>query len=82
MKAATFYDITRSGTAKELADQLEEEFEATGSRGGFMIAHPQGTPRDVLNVVDFLIPELQRRGRFRTSYEGNTLRENLKLDRV
>jgi FMN-dependent oxidoreductase (nitrilotriacetate monooxygenase family) len=82
MKNATFYDITRSGTAKELADALEEEFEATGSRGGFMIAHPQGTPRDVLNVVDFLIPELQRRGRFRTSYEGKTLRENLKLDRV
>lgn len=82
MRAATFYDITRSGTAKQLADVLEEEFEATGSRGGFMIAHPQGTPRDILNVVDFLVPELQRRGRFRTSYEGATLRENLALDRV
>jgi FMN-dependent oxidoreductase (nitrilotriacetate monooxygenase family) len=82
MKAATFYDITRAGTATQLADELEEEFEATGSRGGFMIAHPQGTPRDVLNVVDFLVPELQRRGRFRTSYEGKTLRENLALDPV
>jgi FMN-dependent oxidoreductase (nitrilotriacetate monooxygenase family) len=82
MKAATFYDITRAGSAAEIADMLEEEFEATGSRGGFMIAHPQGTPRDILNVVDFLVPELQRRGRFRTAYEGNTLRENLRLDRV
>jgi alkanesulfonate monooxygenase len=27
--------------------------------------------------VDFLIPELRRRGRFRTEYEGRTLRENL-----
>ncbi len=82
MKAATFYDITRTGTAKQLADELEEEFEATGSRGGFMIAHPQSTPRDVLNVIDYLVPELQRRGRFRTSYEGKTLRENMTLDRI
>jgi hypothetical protein len=42
-----------------------------------MIAHPQSTPRDLLNVVDFLVPELQRRGRFRTAYEGATLTENL-----
>jgi long-chain alkane monooxygenase len=81
MKAATFYDITRAGTARQLADELEEEFEATGSRGGFMIAHPQATPRDVLNVTDYLVPELQRRGRFRTDYEGPTLRENMRPDR-
>jgi hypothetical protein len=42
-----------------------------------MIAHPPGTPRDLLNVVDFLVPELQRRGRFRKEYEGATLMENL-----
>ena len=35
------------------------------------------TPRDLLNVVDYLVPELQRRGRFRTRYEGRTLRDNL-----
>ncbi|HEX9465405.1 MAG TPA: NtaA/DmoA family FMN-dependent monooxygenase [Alphaproteobacteria bacterium] len=75
--AATAYDHTICGTAAQVADQLEEEFEATGSRGGFMIAHPIATPRDLLNVVDFLIPELQRRGRFRTEYEGRTLMENL-----
>jgi alkanesulfonate monooxygenase SsuD/methylene tetrahydromethanopterin reductase-like flavin-dependent oxidoreductase (luciferase family) len=77
MRSATFYDITRAGTAQELADQLEEEFDATGSRGGFMIAHPQATPRDVLNLVDYLVPELQRRGRFRTSYEGKLLKDHL-----
>jgi FMN-dependent oxidoreductase (nitrilotriacetate monooxygenase family) len=75
--AATAYDHTIAGTAEQVADYLEEEFEATGSRGGFMIAHPISTPRDLLNVVDFLIPELQRRGRFRTEYEGKTLMENL-----
>jgi FMN-dependent oxidoreductase (nitrilotriacetate monooxygenase family) len=78
-RAATAYDHTIAGTAKQVADLLEEEFEATGSRGGFMIAHPISTPRDLLNVTDFLVPELQRRGRFRTEYEGTTLKENLRI---
>jgi len=29
--------------------------------------------------VDLVVPELQRRGRFRRAYEGATLRENLSL---
>jgi FMN-dependent oxidoreductase (nitrilotriacetate monooxygenase family) len=76
-RAATGYDHTFAGSPDQVADHLEEMFEATGSRGGFMIAHPQATPRDLLAVVDLLVPELQRRGRFRTAYEGRTLRENL-----
>jgi hypothetical protein len=55
-----------------------EIFEATGSRGGFMLGHSQCGPRDQLqSIVDLLVPELQRRGRFRTAYTGRTLRENL-----
>lgn len=68
------------GDARQIADYLEEIFVATGERGGFMIAHPMGVPRDLLNVIDFLVPELQRRGRFRTEYRGRTLRENLNDD--
>ena len=79
MKIATGYDDTIAGTAQQIADFMEAEFEATGSRGGVMIAHPQSSPRDLLNVVDFLVPELQRRGRFRTEYEGTTLRDNLRI---
>jgi FMN-dependent oxidoreductase (nitrilotriacetate monooxygenase family) len=79
MKIATAYDDTIAGTAQQVADFMEAEFEATGSRGGFMIAHPQSSPRDLLNVVDFLVPELQRRGRFRTEYEGTTLKDNLRI---
>ena len=71
------YEHTIAGTAAQIADYLEEVFVATGERGGFMIAHPPATPRDLLDVVDYLIPELQRRERFRTSYTGKTLRENL-----
>jgi FMN-dependent oxidoreductase (nitrilotriacetate monooxygenase family) len=79
LQEATGYRHTIAGTAAQVADHLEHVFEQTGSRGGFMIAHPQGTPRDLLAVVDFLIPELRARGRFRHRYEGRTLRENLSL---
>jgi hypothetical protein len=49
-----------------------------GRRGGFMLGHSQCGPRDQLqSIVDLLVPELQRRGRFRTAYTGRTLRENL-----
>jgi hypothetical protein len=54
-------------------------FEVSGERGGFMVAHPQVTPRDLVDVVGLLIPELRRRGRFRTEYEGDTLRDTLGL---
>jgi FMN-dependent oxidoreductase (nitrilotriacetate monooxygenase family) len=73
------YDQVVYGTPQKIADYLEEIFVATGEKGGFMIAHPPATPRDLLNVIDFLVPELQRRGRFRTEYTGKTLRENLSL---
>lgn len=76
-QVATSYDRAVAGTPVQLADFMEEEFEAAGGRGGFMISHPYSTPRDMMDIIDFLIPELQRRGRFRTKYEGATLRENL-----
>jgi alkanesulfonate monooxygenase SsuD/methylene tetrahydromethanopterin reductase-like flavin-dependent oxidoreductase (luciferase family) len=76
--ACTGYDITFAGTATQLADRMEEMFDATGSRGGFMLSISQAAPSAVLlNVVNMLVPELQRRGRYRTTYEGKTLRENL-----
>jgi hypothetical protein len=41
---------------------FEEIFERTGSRGGFMLGRSQCGPRDLLkNIVDLLVPELQRR---------------------
>ena len=50
----------------------------TGSRGGFMLSIAHGAPRAImLNIVDQLVPELRRRGRYRTTYEGKTLRQNL-----
>ena len=41
----------------------------------------RGCRRALDDFVDLVIPELQRRGLFRTAYEGRTLRENLGLPR-
>jgi FMN-dependent oxidoreductase (nitrilotriacetate monooxygenase family) len=78
-QTATGYNHTHAGTAEQVADELEEMFEASGSRGGFMVAHPQVTPRDLVDVVGLLVPELRDRGRLPEQYEGSTLRENLGL---
>lgn len=78
LRAATGHANTRAGTATQIADRLEEVFEATGSRGGFMLSHSQGGPRaNLQNLITLLVPELQRRGRYRTHYSGRTLAENL-----
>jgi len=74
---ATSYERTVAGTASQVADHLEEVFEATGSRGGFMLGHVVSMPGDLEAIVELLVPELQRRGRFRREYKGSTLRENL-----
>jgi len=78
LKTATSYATTVAGTAAQIADYLEERFEGSGSRGGFMLRHSQAEQIEMLhNIVDLLVPELQRRGRFRKAYTGRTLRENL-----
>ncbi len=40
---------------------------------------PPVLPIGLTDFVDMVTPELQRRGLFRTAYEGSTLRENLGL---
>jgi alkanesulfonate monooxygenase SsuD/methylene tetrahydromethanopterin reductase-like flavin-dependent oxidoreductase (luciferase family) len=77
LRVATGYETTIAGTPAQLADQLEEVFEATGSRGGFMLGHTISLPGDLIGIVDLLVPELQRRGRFRREYSGRTLKDNL-----
>ncbi|GAA0284138.1 LLM class flavin-dependent oxidoreductase [Rhodovulum strictum] len=65
------------GSAVQVADTLQEWFE-TGAADGFNIL-PPWLPTALDDFVDLVIPELQRRGLFRTAYEGRTLRENLGL---
>jgi alkanesulfonate monooxygenase len=65
------------GTPAEVADALEQWYRG-GAADGFNIM-PLTFPRGLDDIVDLLIPELQRRKLFRTEYEGTTLRENLGL---
>lgn len=67
------------GTPKDIADQLEDWFK-TGAADGFNLL-PAVAPGTLNEFVDLVVPELQRRGLFRTEYEGKTLRENLGLAR-
>src|SRR4029078_9304185 len=56
LHTAAGYATTQAGTAGQIADYLEETFEATGSRGGFMLGHSQCGPRDQLqSIVDLLV---------------------------
>lgn len=71
--------LTILGTPKTIADELEEWFQNEAA-DGFNIMPPV-LPSSLDEFVNLVIPELQRRGLFRTEYEGNTLRENLGLKR-
>jgi N-acetyl-S-(2-succino)cysteine monooxygenase len=63
------------GSPKTIADSMEEWLLA-GACDGFNLLFPY-FPGPLNDFVDLVVPELQRRGIFRTEYEGTTLRENL-----
>jgi len=67
----------RIGTPTDIADAMQEWFEASAC-DGFNIT-PATLPGGGEDFVELVVPELQRRGLFRTEYEGKTLRENLGL---
>jgi FMN-dependent oxidoreductase (nitrilotriacetate monooxygenase family) len=69
--------FTIVGTPATIVDTLQEWFENEAA-DGFNIL-PPWLPTGLTDFVDLVIPELQRRGLFRTEYEGLTLRENLGL---
>jgi FMN-dependent oxidoreductase (nitrilotriacetate monooxygenase family) len=67
------------GTARTIADQMEEWLISDGS-DGFNVMFPY-LPAGIDDFTEKVVPELQRRGLFRREYEGSTLRENLGLAR-
>ena len=71
--------LAMMGTPKMIADQMQEWLE-TGASDGFNVMFPY-LPGGLDDFVNKVVPELQRRGLFRTEYEGKTLRENLGLPR-
>jgi alkanesulfonate monooxygenase SsuD/methylene tetrahydromethanopterin reductase-like flavin-dependent oxidoreductase (luciferase family) len=66
------------GTPAQLADVLQE-WHAAGL-SGFRL-RPGTLPYDLVQITEGLVPELRRRGLFRTGYEADTLRGLLGLTR-
>ncbi|MFC0409222.1 LLM class flavin-dependent oxidoreductase [Roseomonas elaeocarpi] len=67
------------GSATEVADRMQEWFEGRGA-DGFNVMPPT-FPQGFTDFTTLVVPELQRRGLFRSAYEGTTLREHLGLPR-
>lgn len=61
------------GTPVQVADELERWMDE-GDVDGFNLL-PVAQPESFEEFVDLVVPELQRRGRMRTEYEGTTFRE-------
>jgi len=68
-----------AGTPEQIADVMEEWVDG-GAADGFNVM-PLLLPRMLDVFADQVVPILQRRGRFRTRYEGTTLRDHYNLDR-
>ncbi len=67
------------GTASQAVELMGDWFTG-GAADGFILT-PASLPTELNKFVDLVVPELQKRGLFRTEYEGKTLRENLHLRR-
>lgn len=65
------------GTPVEVADELEAWF-TTGAADGFNIVAPD-LPGALDDFIGLVLPELRRRGLFRTEYKHDTLRGHLGL---
>ncbi|MHA7685645.1 LLM class flavin-dependent oxidoreductase [Cupriavidus sp. PET2-C1] len=63
------------GDPVQVADELQAWMEDTGI-DGFNLAWVE-SPRTFHDIVEYLVPELQHRGAYKTSYAAGTLREKL-----
>jgi alkanesulfonate monooxygenase len=77
--AGGYGGLSFTGTPASIADEMEQWL-FTDACDGFNVMFPY-VPGGLDDFVNMVVPELQRRGLFRTEYEGRTLRENLGLPR-
>ncbi|MES5485142.1 LLM class flavin-dependent oxidoreductase [Bradyrhizobium sp. INPA03-11B] len=67
------------GTPDEISDVMVDTFDQHAA-DGFNVM-PVTYPGELKEFVELVVPELRRRGKFRSAYSGQTLRENLGLAR-
>jgi FMN-dependent oxidoreductase (nitrilotriacetate monooxygenase family) len=66
---------TAVGAPSDIVDQMEHYLDEGGCDGFMLLA--TNTPGCFIDFVELVVPELQRRGRYRLRYPGTTLRESL-----
>lgn len=64
-----------AGTPEQVADRMEHLWRESGGHG-FNLS-PNAMPGSIVDFVDQVVPILQKKGVFRTEYEGQTMREIL-----
>ena len=64
------------GTPQQIADHMQDMFESEACDG--FVVSPSLSPSSYVQFVKTVVPELQRRGVYRTEYKGKTFRENLR----
>ncbi|WFU62524.1 LLM class flavin-dependent oxidoreductase [Bradyrhizobium brasilense] len=67
------------GTPDQIADAMINAFDQYAADGFNLI--PAIVPSGLKDFVELVVPELRRRGKFRSASSGQTLRENLGLKR-
>jgi len=70
--------LTVVGTAAQVADQMQPWFENEAADGFNLM--PPTLPGGLDDLLDLVVPELQRRGLFRKAYDSTALRGDLKLE--
>jgi FMN-dependent oxidoreductase (nitrilotriacetate monooxygenase family) len=78
-KAGSYAGLAFVGTADTIANEMEAWLEERGS-DGFNVMFPF-VPEGLDDFTSKVVPELQRRGLFRSDYAGSTLRDHLGLSR-
>ncbi|MER8646395.1 LLM class flavin-dependent oxidoreductase [Mesorhizobium sp. M1252] len=67
------------GTPNDIANTMIDVFDQRAADGFNVL--PATVPGGLKDFVELVVPELRRRGKFRSKYSGQTLRENVGLKR-
>ncbi|TFV36551.1 LLM class flavin-dependent oxidoreductase [Bradyrhizobium niftali] len=67
------------GTPEEIANVMVDTFDQHAADGFNVL--PATIPGGLKDFIELVVPELRRRGKFRSRYSGQTLRENLGFKR-
>ena len=70
--------LTLIGTPEEIVDTMEKWIDE-GVADGFNLM-PPSLPYSLEDFVELIVPELQKRGRFRSAYKDETFRMRLGLE--